>query len=284
MGSSPDSVAGGVGYEIALATTNVPPPNAIYMSLDDQLYLFVVPSVVCTLRVVYRLLLPTGELKIGEFDVTTVATRSPQAQVQNLGEGFLLSVNVYCLTQALRRGQVYVKFVFIRGGLTTTVLGQTICQGYVTEYTSLFYPYGPGGYELEGRGSIRSVTGTTPAAGAEIHETVPAGACWNLIAITCTLATSATVANRQPTLNLYDGSNRLWAVVPATIITASSSGTFDFVQGIPPQASVFGNTVFPIPNYVPMPAGYYFSTSTGGLQVADQWAAPQYLVEEWLQP
>lgn len=283
MGSNSQTQLLSRAAAVQFLTTGIAPPNAIYFSPDDQLFLFVVPSVVCTLRIVARLLLPTGELKIMEYPFTTVATRSPQLQIQNLGEGFLLSINVYCHTTALRRGQVWVKFVFIRGGLNTQILGQTVAQGYVTELTSLFYPGGPTGYELEGRGNLRSITGTTPAAGAQLLETVPTGAIWRISSFRYNLATSAVVANRTPGLIIDDGVNSFLRVyVPSAIIASNSSaqcfGAGYISGGLGPNQQWVG-----IPNDLYLPAGFRIQSDVIAMQGADQINLVQYLVEEWLQ-
>lgn len=283
MGSPTTPVATATGYDVAFQTQNIAPPNAIYFSPDDQLFLFVVPSVVCTLRVIVRYLLPTGELKVGEYDVITVATRSPQLQIQNLGEGFLLGVNVFCHTTALRRGQVWAKFVFIRGGLNTQILTQTVCQGYVTELTGLFFPNGPGGYEFEGFGNIRSITGTVPGAGSEIIETVPSGAIWRLNSFRAAFTASATVGTRNVTLLIDDGVNVLYGSLIPLAVTAAGNLSMGVYNNI--QVSTFSTNaeVMPLPNPFYLPAGYRIRTSSGIL-AGDQWTAPQYQVEEWLQP
>lgn len=280
MGSTPINT----GYSTKFATTGISPPNSIYISPDDQLFFYVVPSVVCTLRIGIRYLLPTGEIKVGEYDMTTSATRTPQAMIQTLGEGFILGINVFCLTQALRRGQCWVKFVLQRGGLNVQQLTQTICQGYVTEYTSLFWPSAQTDYELAGRGSIRSITGATPAAGAEVTETVPTGAAWRLISWSMILTTSSTVANRTVRLLIDDGTNFFYAVTEPQVIAASTPALCVFFDGATHSALANNAPIAPLPSNNRLAAGYRIRTSSLSLQANDQYGSIQYLVEEWLQP
>ncbi len=276
--------APGTGYATQFQTQNIAPPNSIYISLDDSLFFYCVPSVVCTLRIGLRYLLPTGEIKVGEYDLTTAATRSPQVMIQSLGEGFILGINVFCLTQPLRRGQVWVKFVLQRGGINVQQLTQTICQGYVTEYTSLFWPSAQTDYEFSGYGNLRSVTGTTPGAGADISESVPAGAIWKLHSFHYNLTTSAAGVNRTLLLYMDDGTNRLIELFAVAQVPPASAYSI-FWEMIPTVGvSNLSNMINPLPNPVFLPAGFRIRTQTINIDVADQYAGVQYLVEEWLQP
>jgi hypothetical protein len=219
-----------------------------------------------------------------EYDFTTTGTRSPQISIANLGEGFILSVNVYCLTTSLQRGQVYVRFMFLRGNITQAYLGQVLCQGYVTTNSSQFFPFGQNEMSTSGRGAMRSITGTTPAAGAEISETVPAGAMWRLISIFYQLNTSATVASRFLSLIVDDGTNILFNPLGlVTSIPAGNNERMTWSAGGPSFQST-GFCATPLPVDLFMPAGYRFRTSTPAIQAGDQYTAPQYLVEEWMYP
>lgn len=284
MGSPTTPAAQAAGYAIQFQTQNIAPPNSIYISLDDSLFFYCVPSVVCTLRIGLRYLLPTGEIKVGEYDFTTVATRSPQVMIQGLGEGFILGINVFCLTQALRRGQVWVKFVLQRGGINTQQLTQTICQGYVTEYTSLFWPSAQTDYELAGRGNIRSIQGTTPGAGAEITETVPVGAIWRPIAFSYNFATSVTVATRQPLLTYTDGTNIIATMILPTQQAASIGNQMKLGDGLTFNVGFNGVMSAPLVREAYLPAGFKIQTQTLNIQAGDQYTSVLYLVEEWLQP
>jgi hypothetical protein len=80
-----------------------------------------------------------------------------------------------------------------------------LLQGYVTDTSRLSFPGSPIRSSIEGPGVLRSITGTNPAANAEISETVPTNARWRVHAIRFTLVTDANVANREVALTLDDG-------------------------------------------------------------------------------
>jgi hypothetical protein len=60
------------------------------------------------------------------------------------------------------------------------------------------------------QGIIKPVTGTDPAANAEISETVPAGKWWQLLAVSVVLVQGIT-QTPQPMLTLDDGTNVFYA-------------------------------------------------------------------------
>jgi hypothetical protein len=138
------------------------------------------------------------------------------------------------------------------------------------------------GGSTEGPGLIRSITGATPAAGAEISETVPAGARWELLAFHTSFVTSAGVANRNPRLIIDDGTNIYARSATATTIAASLSPTLSFAQGYgAPTSTASGEFQLSLPIGLRLTAGHRLRTATISLQAADQYSAIQYLVREW---
>lgn len=132
-------------------------------------------------------------------------------------------------------------------------------------------------------GRIRSITGTDPAAGEEISEVVPARRRWAIKSIFFTLVTDGTVADRDVSLILDDGTNQLWHITCATPHPASSSYTYSFAQ-IASGESMVGNSCFhPFPDLA-LPAGARIRTVTDLLKAGDNFTAPQLLIEEWIDP
>jgi hypothetical protein len=137
---------------------------------------------------------------------------------------------------------------------------------------------------MEGPGTMKSITGTDPAAGNEIVETVPAGAVWKLQSFRAQLVAASTAANRYPGLRITDGTNQVRNYSNAVAQTASQSITHEFKNVDVEHGSRNGNgnhiTDFPIK----MLSGYKALTSTQNLQAEDNWGAPQFTVEEWHDP
>lgn len=129
-------------------------------------------------------------------------------------------------------------------------------------------------------GVIRTVTGTNPAAGAEVSETVPAGKEWRLLSIAVALVTSATAATRRPHLLIDDGTTVSYR--RASNATQAASLTQNYVfAGEGPEAAVRGTWVAdPLPS-LPLGAGYRIRTSTESIQAGDDYGAPVLLVEEF---
>ena len=126
----------------------------------------------------------------------------------------------------------------------------------------------------------RSITGTNPASGAEISETVPSGARWKLKSIVMSFGTSATVANREITLLINDGTNTLVRIPSGQTITASAGRVINYVAiGDTVNGSVAGLTAVPAPDVV-LFAGWKITSSTNGLQAGDDFIAPQMLIED----
>lgn len=129
---------------------------------------------------------------------------------------------------------------------------------------------------------MRSITGTNPAAAAEISETVPVGSRWKFKGMRAVLTTSATVANRNVTLTIDDGTNTILSGGAVYNQAASAAFTYWFAPGLTNsvQTSVIAQVPIPPTDTLILPSGYRIRTLTGALQAGDDWGAPQYLVEE----
>ncbi len=132
-------------------------------------------------------------------------------------------------------------------------------------------------------GRIRSITGTDPAAQAEISETVPARRRWAIKSIFFHLVTDGTVANRHVSLIIDDGANVLWQITCASAHPASCDTTYSFAQIAAAEALVDCACFHPLPSLA-LPAGARIRTSTSLLKAGDNFSAPQLLVEEWIDP
>lgn len=271
----------------ALRVHDVDPQNGIYISPEDSLYVVLWPSVSnVTITVNLRIVRPDGAIMISRYDVVTAGTRSPQASVLPLGEGFVLSATINAFaSNNLRRGQCYAVLMYLRGQITsTTQFTQTLCAGYVTALDPLFYPFGKVGSAFEARGSIRSIVGTTPAAGADIVETVPTGAVWRLIAFNYAITTSSTAGSRTLGLQVDDGTNVFLSL--QSNFQPAANATFNYSWGAGLPSFILGNpgSIEPLPVELYLPAGFRIRTLSTVIASNDQYTSPKYLVEEWMQP
>ena len=110
-----------------------------------------------------------------------------------------------------------------------------------------------------------------PSAGQEAKATVPGGQRWNVLGILGRLVTSATVANRVPTLTFSTG-NSVFARIPAAV-TVTAGLTRYFMWYPEAQAANDGSVYqLPIPRLI-LDAGAIIATSTTGIDAGDQWDA-----------
>lgn len=136
----------------------------------------------------------------------------------------------------------------------------------------------------DGPGTIQSIAGTDPAAGAEISETVPANTIWLLNSVRFTLVTDANPAARQSHLTLSDGTTTLLNL--PTTGTQIESLTRNY------NAHELGGLIVPtgseidigLPSDVILPAGYQLATETTLIEAGDNFGAPQLSVEAWHDP
>jgi len=200
-----------------------------------------------------------------------------------LAEGILTHVQLRVGTGAGVAGHIFAILEVFRG---TNANGQplgTLLQGYVTTNARLAWPGSPIGASTAGAGRLRSITGTDPAANVQISETVPAGARWRVVLMEMLLTTDANAANRSISLVIDDGVNPLAQVSDNSVQAASLTHTY--VAGAWGQIAAFGGSLHAlvIPDMLTLPAGSRLRTTVGSFQVGDNWAAPQMLVEEFIE-
>lgn len=113
-------------------------------------------------------------------------------------------------------------------------------------------------------------TVANPAAGAE--WTFAFTSTKALIAVTAVLATSATVANRQPILQITDNGGHVIAqTVGASPQTAGQTWTYSFFPGAT-QTGANGRLLAPIPPNIVVATNWSIQTVGSGLQAGDQWS------------
>lgn len=271
--------------EITLGTRQITPPQAWYVQREDQLYVRFQSSAAVTFIVTIRLLIASGEIIPMRFDFTSTGGSGNVTFRRELAEGFLLSAVVAIGFAGTQRGQSYIQVGIFRGALVDDGIAAVLLSGYVTGFMAIGWPGAAIEDSLSGRGFRRSITGTNPAAGAEISETVPTNRVWRLHGISATLVTAAGGSDRRAILLIDDATN---------VVTRSSSGathaggtTFNY-SGFhaPTQTSAVtgaSEIAWPLPRELLLQPGWRIRTATGNLAAGDDWSAPQLAVEEWQQ-
>lgn len=209
--------------------------------------------------------------------------RSLATTDHKLPEGWLQGLTIVASSGSPPVGTCYVRVDLMRGSGTSATILQTLVQGYVTGTQRRAWPDSSLESAVVGPGRIRVITGTNPAAGAEVVETVPTGARWRLRGVRALLVTDATVTNREVGLFFDDGAN-VFSAFPSTVNqTATQTRVYTgSPAGVRGAAATALDVTIAIADLVLL-AGHRFRTQTINLQAADDWAAPVYEVEEWLE-
>jgi len=213
------------------------------------------------------------------FEHTTNSDRSRKAETFDLSD-WPIVLEVYPDTAPVRRGECYVRLSLLAAGALVHVLS----AGYITDSKTVAWP--PGVFEsfTEGPGLIRIITGTDPAAGTEISQSVPTNARWRLIALRIVLATDATVATRRIQLLFDDGATTVLRLVSPLTQAENTTRYYMWYIGAPRDTSFYNNRgLFPLPDELYLPQLYRFRTVTVNQQAGDNYQAPVFMVEEWIE-
>lgn len=190
------------------------------------------------------------------------------------------AIFVKASSTGIKRGVCFVRITLQGGGRQLALLA----QGYVSDSENLSFPNGPIKGSLEGPGLMRSITGTDPAAGINVSETVPTGARWRLHTLHAVLVTDATVSNRTSFISISDGTNLVGVHGALQAQAASNTFRYSLSPTLAKGDNSAGYITIGFPPFLLLPAGYIIATITANLQAGDNWGAPQMLVEEWIQP
>lgn len=262
----------------------------LYLTGEDSLRLTVFNALSGVVVTVTGRTLAIGESKPTRFDrtLTPATNRTASTLLINPGDGWLLGVQVTVTSGTPIDGQTYARLSLQRGDASVALDQFTLVSDTVTVGKPLTWPGGFARGPLDGAGALRLIAGTQPAAGAEISETVPAGARWQLLSFKARFVASAAVANRSWNLLLDDGATRyLTAQTNATATPASVTLDVVWAPGLADSRNVVTGNINlqtePLPNPTELLAGHRIRTSTNLLQAGDQWDTIEYVVLEWLE-
>lgn len=268
-----------VAYEQAKLST-----SAFFFDGQDRLRIRSFGSVTsCVLAVEGRFLGADGRLQGFARVHTPTTDRTLATTSEDFGEGFLLNVQVRATTSAPRVGQVFVILDVVRGLGATIQPIASLWSGYVTDTTPLGWPGVLPARSVDGPGVLRLIAGTDPAAGVEIIETVPTNARWRVLGVRFALTTDATVANREVSLTLDDGATAFNRI--ASRVTQAASLTIIYSASLQAALEAVAQDTERLIRLPPvlMSGGFRFRTQTTAIVAGDNYTAPQYLVEEWIE-
>ena len=270
--------------DVALTTTGVQPPTALYLQPEDSLifgYFSPVFGTANPVSVLMRWLRPDGE--IVTIRKVFIGPGGNATFTFTLGEGFLLSaVITNNLVAPLDPGTIFCTLTLVRDTPETGVSHAVLISDYMTVAHAPAWPYGRQIFPQEGPGRVRTIVGTAPGAGNEISESVPVGVRWQLLSFRAQLNTSAVVANRKPDLVIDDSSNVLFKGGGGTSIPGSNTGTTTWCNtGYQGLSVANDDQMGPLPQLF-LPSGYRIRTQTLSIDAGDNWLAPKYLVQEWI--
>lgn len=206
--------------------------RGLYLSGDDHLRITTFNAATgVTLAIEGRLLDEEGRVNvIGDRHVPNT-NRTTANTIFRLPKGWLLDVSVRASVGTPLIGQCFAVVELVRGFSGAVAALAVLAQGYVTATPRLGWPGSGVRESVDGPGVLRSIAGTQPGAGAEVSETVPTGARWELLVAYLGLTTSATVANRNVGLTLDDGTNAYFIDRANANATAGASWNFPFTWG-----------------------------------------------------
>jgi hypothetical protein len=276
--SNPQSAPNLVGFD----PKGCVPQQTLYLQRNDILAFLLYSNITSqNVQINYRWLTPDGEIKEGQLQTGPFNLHGFYTLV--LYEGWLLSFGLQQVNNPGAGAWCFAQAQIYRG--TTAVANQypdaIIWQGFVPYVTSNGWPGTPSKEITDGAGTMRSITGSTPAAGADISEVVPAQRRWTLLNFRAVLTTSAAVATRQVSASPDDGTNPFFTIRSSTTQAASLVYSYCLTPGSPFFYDGATGIIIPLSNLSIFKAGWRIRTNTVNIQAGDQWTAPQYTVLEW---
>lgn len=189
-------------------------------------------------------------------------------------------LTVRAASTGVKRGTCFVRISLRVEG----VIMATLFADYVTDTVAPAYPNGNITSSIEGCGLLRVITGTDPAAGSEISETVPTGALWRVLSLFASFTTDATVQTRAPYLVFDDGATVYLRSQSVTGVTASLASNISFIA----NGATGGSGTLVTHGYSPYAVrvlpDHRIRTITVNLQAGDNYGTPTFLIEEWINP
>lgn len=179
---------------------------------------------------------------------------------------------------AMNRGEFYGTVYLRMNG--TRIL--RLCGGYVWRDHGISYPQTENVDENAGKGFVVVVSGSNPAAGSEILQTVPTGRLWRVRGIKFTLVAAAAAASRRVHLQFYvGGAIDYFETFAATDQIISETKEYHCLPLGSAAANTAGNSIYiPLPPDLILGEGDQIATLTDNLNASDNFGAPQFWIEQ----
>lgn len=192
-----------------------------------------------------------------------------------------IGLSIFNQSANLDRGRCYCRIDLT---LNTDII-TTLASGYVTDHSSVAWPYGTHEASFSGNGSIRGVSIADPAANTELTFTTPTGMLTKLKSFRAVLVTDANVANRSVGLSIDIGAGQVIMIPAPAVQVASTTRTYIFSEGVAFfEDTTKGVMVIPIPAHLVALSSASYDTIVTNRQVGDNWGAAQVGIEEWVYP
>lgn len=219
-----------------------------------------------------------GATREGPFVFTHETASGATGQTQRMAiPDIPIWVSVIALDTDIERGMVYAN---VNLEMATTPI-HALVAGYVYGSHAITWPMA----SIEpSDNTLGIVTGTdlaNPAAGDEISGTVPSGENWEIMAVSFSLVTDATVAARLVHFIFEVAGVPAYEIISNTNHGASLTYKYR-LNPVPGAASVFDNNVIIMPMTPGMiiPGGDVFYTQTKNLQAGDNFGIPSVIYKK----
>jgi len=269
---------------VEFQTKGIAPPSTVYIGPGERLLVRITIRQTGHSAVIRGRYFRAADGLIIPIERTVTLTGSYAVQLFtfDLAEGYLLSVTVKNVTTSIQTGDMFVEVSLLRDFNQFAVPNQqqVLISGYTQFNRAIGWPGGPMKSEHESPGTLRSITGSDPAANTEFNETVPVNARWKLHSIFNVLVTDANVANRIVELIIDDGGSTLFRANMNNFAAAGQTARYCWSSA--PRTADGTNLQFNggLPTEIILQNPMRFRSNTTGLQVGDNWTAPQFLVTE----
>lgn len=263
----------------------VQPPSALYITRDDELRVDVASLFNGTIvRLDARILEPDGAVHYHQQRITIDTTSVFQSVVFPAAEGFLLGGALQVLQDGGVNNWTYGQVGLSKGEFTTGNILHSIARGYLGRTSPLYFPGGDFRSPVEGPGYFRTVFGATPAAGANILDTVTPAVRRRVHTIQVLMTTSAAVATRRMILRIQRGGAVLYRLVAVTTQLASLTHTYTFGHYGVNDVLIFNTIHVNAPSEIWVEQNDVFISGVDSLQAGDNIGQPTYWVQEWFKP
>ena len=188
-------------------------------------------------------------------------------------------VSVFDGSDAEQQGGLYASLALTINGDVV----QELCSGFVFANHGITWPAANILDPRPNGGRLRTIQGTTQAAGVECSDAVPNGRMWRIISYRVQLVAAATAFSRRVHI--------VWTNLAGTVIGDAFASTDQVISetkmytaamfGAIPDETDDNDILIALPHGLIIDEGATIGTATVNFQATDNFAAPQIHVEEF---